>query len=211
MTSQPGNDPNSGDQKDPEKRHPYRFYWLTGGLTAIIVAVISLLVSHSSSSNNQPPGSTAASSRPDTTASGSNSPPLPVRATVSASGSAVADGTQLGAYQFNLPGGYYVPLGPTAPKQSQFTIYTSDDLGWDDSAFLITTGGDKLLSLPTGSTPTYQACANATSFIESASDNPGTAVCVVESTGRIAGVTVVSAVPNQYLVIKVVIWQNSPS
>ncbi len=122
----------------------------------------------------------------------------------------MANGTQLGSYQFDLPGGYYVPLGPTAPKQSQFTIYTSGDLGWDDSAFLVTSGGDKLLGLPTGSTPTYQACTNKTSFIESASDNPGTAVCVVESTGRIVGVTIVSAVPNQSLVIEAVIWQNSP-
>jgi hypothetical protein len=55
MTTQPrDHNPSSGTQKDPEKKHPYRFYWLTGGLATIFVAIITAALAHSLSGPNNP-------------------------------------------------------------------------------------------------------------------------------------------------------------
>jgi hypothetical protein len=42
------------DDYDPQKKHPYRFYWLTGGLAAILAAIIAAVVALSSGGNGNP-------------------------------------------------------------------------------------------------------------------------------------------------------------
>ena len=50
----------------------------------------------------------------------------------------------------------------------------------------------KMISLPNGSTPTYAACTTDTVFEDSASPTQGTAFCITETSGWVAGVTVTS-------------------
>lgn len=49
-----------------------------------------------------------------------------------------------------------------------------------------------MVSLPSGTTPTFQACLNDTLATNSVGSNPGTAFCVIAITGRMAGLTVKS-------------------
>jgi hypothetical protein len=71
MTTQPRNRNSSSEtQKDPEKKHPYRFYWLTGGLATIIVAIITVALTHSLSGPNNP-ASGPSSSSPQTASTSS--------------------------------------------------------------------------------------------------------------------------------------------
>ena len=72
MTTQPrNNNPSSGTQKDPEKKHPYRFYWLTGGLATIMVAIITVALTQSLSGPNNPaPGPSSSSPQTGSTSSG---------------------------------------------------------------------------------------------------------------------------------------------
>jgi hypothetical protein len=70
-----------------------------------------------------------------------------------------------------------------------------------------------MLSLPNGATPTYQACKTDTLTSDEESNNAGTAYCLIETTGEMAGVTVVSANLAQtpwYLVLHVMVWENAP-
>ncbi len=60
MTTEPGN-----DRSQSERKHPYRFYWLTGGLATILAAIIAVTVAHPSSGPADP------SSRPADRSSGS--------------------------------------------------------------------------------------------------------------------------------------------
>jgi hypothetical protein len=46
--------PESGNHHPVENKHPYRFFWLTGGLATIIAAVIGLSVAHSSGDSTAP-------------------------------------------------------------------------------------------------------------------------------------------------------------
>src|ERR1700733_10068495 len=76
-----------------------------------------------------------------------------------------ANGTVLGSYTFTLPQYDSAPLGTTAPDQAQILSGTGQDVVWNTGAGgspLETGGGDKMLNLPSGSTPTYQACTTDT-------------------------------------------------
>ena len=46
----------SGNDNHPRNRHPYRFYWLTGGLATIVAAIIGISVTHSSTGSVNSPG-----------------------------------------------------------------------------------------------------------------------------------------------------------
>jgi hypothetical protein len=74
MTTQPRNYNHPRDKKEPEKKHPYLFYWLTGGLATIIAAIIAVSISHSSSSsgNPTPTGPSTTSPGPSVTTPGSS-------------------------------------------------------------------------------------------------------------------------------------------
>jgi hypothetical protein len=45
-----------------------------------------------------------------------------------------------------------------------------------------------MISLPNGATPTYSACTAGTAFIQYAPLDKGTAFCIIETDGRVAGV-----------------------
>jgi hypothetical protein len=54
MTTQPEN-----DHHEPEKKHPYLFYWLTGGLATVLAAIIAVAVAHPSAAPASPPPATS--------------------------------------------------------------------------------------------------------------------------------------------------------
>jgi hypothetical protein len=123
----------------------------------------------------------------------------------------VANGTQLASYSFDFPQDFSVPIGLTKPTRTQFNNDGIGDLSSSSAASgdlgFGPVGSDQMLSLPAGSTPTYQTCANDTVILnDGVSAAPGTAFCLVEA-GRIAGVTVVSDDPG-YQVLDVTLWQN---
>lgn len=62
-----------------------------------------------------------------------------------------------------------------------------------------------MLSLPAGTTPSYQSCSTDTVFATQADSAVGTSFCLIED-GRLAGVTV-SAAQSSYVVSKVTVWQ----
>jgi hypothetical protein len=123
-----------------------------------------------------------------------------------------ANGTLLGSYTFNLPEGYSAPLGPTAPTQSQIASGATPDIVWNGGLEAGT--GDRLISVPIGTQTTYNLCAGDTDFEFQAEPSQGTVFCLVESTGRIVGVTIASVtalpVSSGYAVMNVQVWQDSP-
>jgi len=164
-----------------------------------------------SASNSPAPAASSPTSSP--TAAPSASPGV---STTSAAATTPANGTLLGSYTFTLPQYGSAPLGPAAPDQAQILGGTGRDVIWNTGAGgapLQTGGGDQMLSLPTGATPTYQACKTDTLTSDEESNNAGTAYCIIETTGEMAGVTVVSANLAQtpwYLVLHVMVWENAP-
>jgi hypothetical protein len=134
-------------------------------------------------------------------------------ATPGASGAAATagNGAQVGAYSFQLTNGYAAPLGPTAPTQSQMIAAGSG--GSYDIAFNgdILPGSDEtMIALPNGSTPTYSACTTGTAFIQYAPLDKGTAFCILETSGQVAGV-VLSAVDSSptSAILKATIWKDA--
>ena len=81
---------------------------------------------------------------------------------------------------------------------------------WTGSSFYAS-NGDQMVSLPNGSTPTYASCKADTVLVPTVSSNPGTAFCVIETTGKMAGVYVesVNSQPS-YIVLRVWVWENAP-
>lgn len=116
------------------------------------------------------------------------------------------DGAQLGSYSFQLSNGYTAPLGPKAPTQSQIASGGAYDI-WYNGA--VSPGSnEKIVSLPSGATPTYSACTTGTVFESSAPLTQGITFCIIETTGLVAGVTLtsVSTTPN-YVQFKVTVWK----
>ena len=125
-----------------------------------------------------------------------------------------ANGDLLGSYTFRLGQYTSAPLGATAPTQAQI-LANSGDIVWNTGSGgspLQPGSGEQFANLPSGTTPTYQACKADTVFSNTASPNPGTAFCIIETTGKMAGVTVASANLTQspyYLNLHVAVWANS--
>jgi hypothetical protein len=142
----------------------------------------------------------------------------PVSASGSASpvpsgpGATTGDGTLLGTYSFQLTNGYGAPLGPAAPTQPQMVSVNSGgafDLMYNGD---IGAGSDeKMINLPNGATPTYSACTTGTAFIEGATPNKGTAFCIIETNGQMAGV-VISGLGSSPATasFKVTVWKYVP-
>ncbi|MFE3878209.1 hypothetical protein ACFXPX_27910 [Kitasatospora sp. NPDC059146] len=147
-------------------------------------------------------------------------PPVPSvsdTATVSpvSPGPTGAAGTLRGSYSFQLPALYYAPLGPQKPTQPDIVGATnsSGDISWkaDQGGQQIEAGtSERMLALPNGSTPTYQACSTGTQFITGAPSTPGSVFCILERPGLIAGVQVTSVNENSptYVTLQVSVWQG---
>jgi hypothetical protein len=129
----------------------------------------------------------------------------------SPSARSVPNGTLLGSYSISITvgPGESVPLNATKPTQSQLDT-GAGDLGTGTPAdvfVFLPINGDKMLSLPGGSTPSYQSCSADTVFEGEASSNPGTAFCL-SATGRMIGVTVTS-LQSAFAVLHITVWQNT--
>ena len=137
--------------------------------------------------------------------------PVSAGATASPSGAAATagNGTLLGSYGFQLTNGYNAPLGPTAPTQSQIAAGGAYDVGYNGD--LYAGSNEKMISLPAGTTPTYSACTTGTVFEDNASPAQGTSFCIIETSGRVAGVTVTSMGSSQsYATLQVTVWKYVP-
>ena len=108
----------------------------------------------------------------------------------SGAGGAAGNGTQLGSYSFQLTNGYSAPPGPTAPTQSQIASGGTYDIQYNGEVYPGV--NEEMVSLPNGSTPTYSACTTGTVFEDSAPLTQGTAFCIIETSGPVAGVTITS-------------------
>jgi len=124
--------------------------------------------------------------------------------------SAPPNGTQLATYSFQLPNGYWAPLGLTAPTRAQISNQSQLDIQYNGELYF--EANEQVLALPNSSVPTYQACANNNQIVNGGlglNAARGTAFCVVEG-GTIAGVEVGSVNNNPaYVVLNVTIWQNT--
>lgn len=160
-------------------------------------------------------GSTAASQAAPATptslspaASPVTSPAISPSATSSpAPASTVGNGTLEGTYSFQLTEPYSAPLGASAPTQAQIAAGAACDVYYNGQ--LTSCNSEKIVSLPNGSTPSYSACTASTLFVDSASANQGTAFCIIETSGRVAGISVAAAgnTPSYYVTLKVSVWQ----
>ena len=185
--------------------------WITS-ITGLIVALTGagFLVGHATATTNtaaQPTvtiiktvqaGAAANPASSDSAASDASS------SNSATDGSGAANGTQLGSYSIDMADYYSAPLSAAKPTQSQFTS-DSGDLFYDGVSFT-TRGSDQLVSLPNGTTPTYKACSTGTTFADSAGDTAGSSFCLVEATGKLAGVYV-SSEQSDYDVLQVTVWQ----
>lgn len=118
------------------------------------------------------------------------------------------NGTELGAYSFRLTNGYSAPLAASAPTQGQITE-TSASYDIDFNGQIYPGSNERMISLASGSSPTYSACTSGTVFENTAPADTGTAFCIVETSGRVAGITVASVNSSpSYLVLKVTSWQD---
>lgn len=176
---------------------------------AAILALLAffghLIFSHSNASAAGHKGSGSDSTAAPTVSREGSATPTP-----SPDGSATAsNGTQLASYSFQLTNGFSAPLGLTAPTQTQMGPPGSSDITFNG---IISAGvGERMVSLPDGSTPTYSACATDTVFVTQISQAPGVAFCIIETTGRIAGVTVTSVNNSPNFVdvaLKATLWQD---
>jgi hypothetical protein len=133
------------------------------------------------------------------TASPATASPAPV--------STAGNGTQLGTYTITLTNGYSAALGPSAPTQAQIAANGSCDVQYNGDIY--SCNYEKIISLPSGSTPTYSACTTGTLFETSPSVAQGTAFCIIETGGRVAGVTIatVGTSPSNYVNLSVTVWK----
>jgi hypothetical protein len=108
---------------------------------------------------------------------------------------------------------YTAPLGATKPTLAMMAQYgsgSSYDVEFSNEFdALFPASGEQMLKLPSGSTPTYATCTANTLVVEDEPANPGTAFCIKETSGLMAGVTVVTtgASPNS-VTLKVILWKN---
>jgi hypothetical protein len=121
--------------------------------------------------------------------------------------STVGNGTLEGTYSVQLTEPYSAPLGASAPTQAQIAAGAACDVYYNGQ--LTSCNSEKIVSLPNGSTPSYSACTASTLFVDSASANQGTAFCIIETSGRVAGISVAAAgnTPSYYVTLKVSVWQ----
>jgi hypothetical protein len=149
------------------------------------------------------PPSSSPTASPATTSPATASPATASPAPLSTAG----NGTQLGAYAFQLTNGYSAPLGATAPTQAEIASGGSCDIEYNGEIY--SCNQEKIVSLPNGSTPSYSACTTGTLFVNDVDPTEGNVFCIIETSGSVAGVSVASAgsTPNYYISVKVTVWQ----
>jgi hypothetical protein len=108
---------------------------------------------------------------------------------------------------------YTAPLGTTKPTLAQMAPYgsgSSYDVEFSNEfGALFPASGEQMLKLPSGSTPTYAACTASTLVIEDEPANPGAAFCIDETSGLMAGATVVTTgISPTSVTLKVTLWKD---
>ncbi len=203
-------------------QHRWVAVLLTLALSGTLMACSSGSNSSNASAAEKPasgPALAASSSAPALTGSpsppasiGSPSAPASAPAASPATASPAAattagNGTELGAYTFNLTNGYSAPLGPTAPTQAEIASGGSCDVQYNGEIY--SCNQEKIISLPSGSTPTYSACTTGTIFEDEVNPTQGNVFCIIETSGQVAGVTVAAAgsSPNNYVTLTVTVWK----
>jgi hypothetical protein len=126
---------------------------------------------------------------------------------------ATSNGTEVASYTFTMTANYTAPLGTTKPTLAQMAEYgsgSSYDIEFSsefDALYAAT--GDQMRELPSGSTPTYAACTASTLVPDNEPANPGVAFCISETSGLMAGVTVVTTgISPTSVTLKVTLWKN---
>lgn len=193
--------------------------WISA-LTGILAVLFGagFFVGKTAGSPRPQPTVTVTATAPAASAQAVTSPTGAPSPAASPTDSAVsADGQLLGSYAVTLPRDGTAPLGPAAPTQAQILAGTDYDIVWnyeDGGAPVGAGSGEQILGLPNGSTPTYQACKTDTLATNTESSNPGTAFCIIETSGRMAGVVVKSVdigVNPVNIVVSVQVWNNAPA
>lgn len=111
MTTQPRNHDHSRAQKEPEKKHPYLFYWLTGGLATIVAAIIAASVIHPSPGPNDPtPGASGTSLGTGSTSPGTGNTSSGSGSTSSASTLPPGNGLLTSNDMGDIAGGFWQPF-----------------------------------------------------------------------------------------------------
>jgi hypothetical protein len=122
-------------------------------------------------------------------------------------------GKLLGSYTATLPDGYYVPIGPSSPVNSQLSTTGGGDLIYTTMA-----GSTEISPVTSQSTmasfsgtPTYRGCVDDTDEQPGVSASQGTSFCLYES-GIIAGGIVVYINPTEInptsVMVKITVWSH---
>jgi hypothetical protein len=171
--------------------------WISA-LTAVLVALTSAGFFAGRAAGQPRPSPTVTVTAPARIGGGQGSASPPAAA-----------GTQVGSYPVDLTGSYGVPLGPAQPAQSQYSADGIGDLVKIDSR-IGPGGADQMVLLPDGTTPTYQQCASATNFSGQIVPVTGSSLCIIETTGYIAGaeVTAVGATVSS-VTLTITVWKKA--
>jgi len=187
----------------------------------IAVAAVGLLAGCGGSSNSSGLAATKTQAAAPTTApaanSGSSAAPAPAGSSTAPSSAtsspAPADtagnGTLEGSYTFDITNTYEAPLGPTAPTQANIiSVSTGGNCDVVYNGLLGSCNQERIIQLPNGSVPTYSACTTGTIYVPNVNAVQGTAFCIEETSGRVAGITVASVgTSSSYVSLKVIVWQ----
>lgn len=185
--------------------------WITS-ITGLIVALTGagFFVGHLTGGSSPTPQPTVTVTVTKTVQVAANGSPVATVPSAGGTGSATAgsgsaNGTQLGSYTIDLPAGYSVPLGPTKPTQSQFiTGQSGGDLYYTGLGYFPGLSSEKLVTLTSGTPPTYSACQGST-FFNSVNDDAGESFCIVESNDLVG--LYVQSDQSGYAVINVNVWR----
>jgi hypothetical protein len=195
---------------------PGRVTWFATLTVALTMVGLVTGCSKASSSTNtdaeKPANSSSTASAPAPASPTPSAPSAPASPTTTTSPTpadtdTAGNGTQEGAYTFNLTNGYSAPLGPTAPTQSEIAAGGSCDVTYNGEIY--SCNEEKVISLPNGSTPSYTACTTGTIFVDDVDPTQGNVFCILETSGQVAGVAVTAAgsSPNNYVTFKVTVWK----
>lgn len=154
------------------------------------------------SQGNAAPGPVTSSTPTAAPSTQSSSPPA-------SPSPAVAGGTKIATYTFQIVRGYAVPLGDTAPKQADFVDYgTGGDVGFNGnySSLVPMDQTYKMIGLDKQQ-PSFEACTTSSVFVGSVQLAIGKTFCLLKP-GRIIGGKIVSAGPvvGQPVGIEITIW-----
>jgi hypothetical protein len=176
----------------------------TSRKTAQPAATVTVTAPPAHTPTSAPLSATPSASAPEPTSSASPG----ATSTPGTTGATASNGKQLGSYDIKLPPGFSVPLAAAAPTQSQFVNGTNVGTDLYYSSYLYPENSDKMLTLPSGVTPTYKSCTADTVFVGLMNIVPGATLCLVEATAMV-GITIRSVSQAQtFVLLHVTVWKN---